>query len=109
MAVTARGTFSGVAVTVTPPHVKVTHPPSLLTTEFYVEITASGHSRVKIVMNILVIQYGDSAVAAPEEDYNTVTHLHIEHIFIQIQMTTIYHQGAETYLIKFIQLAVNVT
>ena len=55
MAVSARRTLNGVAVTVaSPPHVKVTHPPSLVTTKFCVEIIASGHSRVKIVIIIIM-------------------------------------------------------
>ena len=50
-------------------------------------------------------QYCTLAVAALEEEHNTATHLHTEDL-IMIQATSL---PAVTYLIRFTQLAVNVT
>ena len=88
MAASARRTGDGVAVASTsPPHVKVTHPPSLLTTGSFVGIIHSGHSMVKIVIFIVMIvsQYCTLAVAALEEEHNTATHLHTDKILITIE------------------------
>ena len=64
---------------------------------------------VKIVLAIMMTQYGGLAVGALEEDYNTATGLYTEDLIIIQDTTGYHHPTAVTYLIRFTQLAVNVT